>query len=174
MHEVNKDEAKSHEDIISIKHKRYEDIVKQVDTLLLNYTSPQNSESQLITSEEYTRLRLTLLKEKNQLEAELNATGRKIEEWLELSERTFNFVRYASIWFAKGDADTKRAIFSCLGSNLTVKDQKLSIQLKKPFNILFEGLPEAEKELIRLEPLQIELNRAKFVSSVAEFPLLSG
>ncbi len=107
MHEVNKDEAKSHEDIISIKHKRYEDIVKQVDTLLLNYTSPQNSESQLITSEEYTRLRLTLLKEKNQLEAEFNATGRKIEEWLELFERTFNFVRYASIWFAKGDADQK-------------------------------------------------------------------
>jgi hypothetical protein len=126
-----------------------------------------------MTSEEYTRLRSTLLKEKNQLETELNNDGKKFEEWLEFSERTFNFARYAHIWFAKGNIDERRAIFACLGSHLILSDKKLSIQLKKPFNIIFEGLPKAHIELEWLEPLKMDLNRAKFDDFVSKSPLMS-
>jgi len=174
LHEVRKDEAKSGEQTVVAKHRRYENIIKQVDSLLLKYTSPENTENQLITEEEYTRLRSVLLKEKNELETELNATGDKIEEWLELSERTFNFARYARTWFAQGDLETKRAIFACLGSHLILKDKKVFIQLKKPFNIIFEGLPKAQVELERLEPLKINENKAKFGDFVSKFPILSG
>lgn len=174
LHEVRKNEAKSSEQTIAAKHRRYENIIKQIDSLLLKYTSPENAENQIITEEEYTRLRSVLLKEKNELEAELNATGEKIEEWLKLSERTFNFARYARLWFAKGDLETKRAIFACLGSKLILKDKKVFIQLKKPFDIIFKGLPRAQVELQRLEPLKIEENKAKFGDFVSKFPIMSG
>jgi len=174
LHEVRKDEAKANEETVTAKHKRYESILKQIDNLLLKYTSSENSENQLMTEEEYTRLRSRLLKEKNGLEADLNATGDQIEEWVDLSERTFNFARYARIWFAKGDLDTKRAIFACLGSNLLLKDQKVSIQLKKPFSFIFEGLPQAKRELVRLEPLKFGLNKGDLKDFTSKFPVLSG
>ena len=174
LHEIRKDEARASEQIVISQHKRYETIQKQIDNLLLKYSSPDNSDNQLITNEEYAKMRSTLLKEKNELEALLNATGQKIEEWLELSEKTFNFACYARDWFAKGDLNTKRAIFACLGSDLILKGKKVSIQLKKPFDIIFEGLPKAYEELIRFEPLQIELNRANFIDSISKSPILSG
>jgi len=174
LHEIREDEAKANEETIFAKHKRYESIIGQIDNLLLKYTSPENSDSQLMTEEEYTRLRSRLLKEKDELETKLNATGDQIKEWVELSEKTFNFACYANVWFAKGDLNTKRAIFACLGSNLLLKDKKVSIQLKKPFNFIFEGLPQAEGELARLEPLKMGENKANLKDFASKFPLLSG
>ncbi len=173
LHEVRKDEANANEQTIIAKQRRYEIIIKQVDGLLLKYTSPENSDGQVMTQEEYARVRSTLLKEKNELENTLQADGKKIEEWLEFSERTFNFARYAHIWFKKGNIDEKRAIFACLGSHLVLKDQKLFLQLKKPFNIIFEGLPKAQIELEWLEPLKMDLNRAEFAESVFKSPIMS-
>lgn len=175
LHDIRKNEAMANEETILAKHKRFEDIIKQVDGLLLKYTSPENSEGQFMTSEEYTRLRVVLLKEKNQLETELNDTGKKIEEWLDFSERTFNFARYARMWFANGDLDTKRAIFACLSSNLRLKGKNVSVfPLKKPFNMIFEGLPEAVEELSRFEPLEIPQNSREFEKFVSKFPIMSG
>ncbi len=174
LHAVRKQEAKANEKTVASKHKRYESIVKQLDNLLLKYTSPENSDNQLITEEELTGLKTRLIKEKNNLETELNATGEEIEEWVELTERTFNFVRYAHIWFAKGDLDTKRAIFACLGSHLLLKDKRLAIQLKKPFKYIFEGLPKATDELKRLEPLKDGLTKQDLDALRLKFPVLSG
>lgn len=174
LHEINKCEARANEEVVSAKHKRYESILKQTDNLLLKYTSPENSDEQIMTNDEYARLRSNLLKEKNELEAELENTGKRIEEWMEFSERTFNLARYGRMWFANGDLNTKRAIFACLGSHLFLKDRNVSIQLKKPFNMIFEGLSNASKELSRLEPLKIPENRAEFGKFVAKFPIMSG
>lgn len=174
LHDIHKDEAKANEEALSAKHARLESIVKQVDNLLLKYTSPENSNNQLMTNGEYTNLRSSLLKEKNEIETELNAVGQKIEEWLDFSERTFNFARYARMWFENGDLDTKRAIFACVGSNLLLKDKNVLVSLKKPFNMIFEGLPGAKEELSRLEPLKIPQNSLEFEKFVAEFPILSG
>lgn len=174
LHEINKDEARTNELTISTQHKRHEYIINQLDNLVLKYTSAENSESQIITEEEYARLRSRLLKEKNEIEKDLNNVGEKIEEWVELTERTFNFARYARAWFNKGDLDTKRAIFACLGSHLLLQDKKLTLQLKKPFNYIFEGLPKAENELSRLEPVKMTLNKAETEVFTLNFPILSG
>ena len=97
-----------------------------------------------------------------------------MEQWVELSERTFNFARYARTWFAKGDMETKRAVFACIGSDLILKDQKVAITLQKPFKFIFDGLKLASKELERLEPLVEPMNTRKFATFVQKFPLLSG
>lgn len=174
LHEVRKDQAKANEDSVEAKNRRYESIVKQIDNVMLTFTSPENTNHELMTDEECLRLKANLLKEKNQIETELKSVGAKIEEWMEFSEKTFNFVRYARIWFDKGDIETKRAIFACLGSHLVLKDRKVEITLKKPFQIFFDGLSNAQNELSRLEPLKIPENRANFVEMTSAFPLLSG
>ena len=174
LHEIRQDEAKATEDIVATKHKAYESVVKQLDSLLIKYTSPENADERIMTEQEYTGLRTRLLKEKNELEAELNATDKQIEEWVELSEKTFNFARYARIWFAKGDLETKRAIFTCLGSDLILKDQKVAILLRKPFNFIFENLSQAEKELARLEPLNFGSDKRQVAVLAAKCPTLRG
>ena len=172
LHEIRQDEAKATEDIVATKHKAYENIVKQLDNLLIKYTSPENADERIMTEQEYTGLRTRLLKEKTELEAELNATGKQIEEWVELTEKTFNFARYARIWFAKGDLQTKRAIFACLGSDLVLKDKKLALTLRKPFNFIFEGLSQVERELVRLEPLNFGSNKEQTAILAAKCPTL--
>ena len=174
LHEVNKNEAIAYEETLSAKHKKLENTVAQIDNLLLKYTSPENSNGEVMTSEEYTRLRSSLLKDKNGLETELNNTGKKIEEWLDLSERTFNFACYARMWFENGSLDVKRAIFACLSSNLFLKDKNVFIPLKKPFKRIFDGLPDADEEFSRLEPLKIPQNSREFVDFVSKFPIMSG
>ena len=150
LHEVRTDEAKSHEQVVASKQKRVLEITKQVDALLLRYTSPSNVAGDLISDAEYKSAKNTLLAEKSALEGDLQAQSVAIEKWLELSERTFNFARYAAAWFFKGDLETRRAVFACLGSNFLLKDRKLNIQLRKPFELLLENLDDIEKEMVQV------------------------
>lgn len=174
LHEVNQNEAKANEDSIESKNRRYERIIRQIDNLILTYASPNNATHEIMTEDEYMKLKNALLEEKRRIESELKSFGVEMEEWVELSEKTFNFARYSRIWFAKGDLDTKRAIFACLGSHLVLKDKKVQITLKKPFQLMVEGLSKARVELNRLEPVKMPQNSLEFSNIVAEFPLMSG
>lgn len=89
-------------------------------------------------------------------------------------ERTFNFARYARVWFAEGDLDTRRAIFACLGSDFLLEDRKVRITLQKPFKFIFDGLQEAENEIERLEPLTFGYKLMNMRDFRAKFPVLSG
>ena len=127
-----------------------------------------------MTGQELQSIKGTLLKTKAALESDLKAQGRTIEEWVELSERTFNFARYARIWFAKGDMATKRAIFAALGSHLIIKDQKLNVELHPYYKIIFENLDAVEKELLKvITPEKVD-NKRQIASVLAKCPRLRG
>lgn len=147
LHEVRQNEVKSNEQTLVNKQKRLSEIVRQLDSLLLRFTAPENQNGELISDGEYKLAKASLIKEKNTLESALEAQGKEIERWVELSERTFNFARYAHIWFERGDLETKREIFACIGSDFIIKSQKLNVQLRKPFRFIFENINKAEKEL---------------------------
>jgi len=108
------------------------------------------------------------------LESQLAVQGKEIDQWVELTERTFNFARYARIWFAKGDMETKRAIFACLGSDFIVADKKVRITIQQPFKSVFDGLPLATNELERLEPIKNHTTIKRIEHFVQQFPILSG
>jgi site-specific DNA recombinase len=174
LHEIRKQEAQAQESSFAAKQRSLISVTKQLDNLLLKYTSPENEGQQLIADQEYQALKIRLLKQKSALEAELKAQGQHIEQWLELSERTFNFARYARIWFARGDLDTKRAIFACLSSHPLLEMQKVALELRKPFKQIFEGLPQAEQELLKLEPLETAVNTIDIRQLADKFPVWSG
>lgn len=172
LHEIRQDEAQCQETVLENKQRASVGVTKQLDNLLLKYTSLENAEGQLISDQEYQTLKTRLLKEKIALESELQAQGGAIEEWVELSEKTFNFARYAQIWFAKGDMETKRAIFACLGSHLLLKDQKLAISLHKPFQFIFENKNSVEKELSRVRTSENATNKRQIAQVWAKCPIL--
>lgn len=139
LYEIRTTEAENHDKILRKKHVELEAVTKQLEGLLLKYSSSQNADGALISNVEYQSLKNTLLKRKNALESDLADKGREIEQWLELSEKTFNFACYARVWFEKGDKTTKRPILACLGSNLVLKDQKINVELHPFFLSIFEN-----------------------------------
>ena len=172
LHEIRQNEAQSNETVLDNKQKTLLQVIKQLDNLLLKYTSPENEGGQFITDQEYQTLKNRFAKEKAALEDDLKTHGKVIEEWVELSERTFNFARYAQMWFAKGDMETRRAIFAALGSHLIVKDQKLNVELHPYFKVIFENLAQAEKELVAVRTSENVVNKRQIASILAKCPIL--
>lgn len=139
LHEVRKDQAETREEIFKNKHNELEAINDQLHALLLKYTAPENTAGNIISSDEYQAFKKRLLERKNALESELNDKGKELEQWLELSERTFNFARYARAWYEKGDNATRRSILACLGSNLVLKDRKIHVELHPFFSSILKN-----------------------------------
>ncbi len=174
LHKMRTLEAQAQEQTIAAKHKEHERLINQLDSLLLKYTSPENTKGELMSQDEYSSLRSRLLKDKTSIETEMTQQNQGVVKWLEMAEQTFHFARNARAWFAEGDLNTKRAIFACIGSHLVLKDRKVAVELRKPFNFIVEGLPLAESELERLEPLSHQATASQLASFEQQFPVLSG
>ena len=172
LHEIRQNEAKSNQDILINKQKTLSRITEQLQNLLLKYTSPENTNEEIMTSQELQAVKNNLLKQKAALENDLQAQGKAIEEWVTLSERTFNFARYARVWFANGNRETKRAIFAALGSHLIIQDQKLNVALHPYFKIIFNNLEAAEKELIKVRTSENTVNKRQITTILANCPTL--
>ena len=57
-----------------------------------------------------------------------------VGEWLDLTEKTFNFATYAKVWFEKGDYETKTEILGSLGQNFSLKNGALRLDSAKVQN----------------------------------------
>lgn len=172
LHEIRQNEANSNESILDNKQKNLNQTIKQLDNLMLKYTSPENENGRLITDQEFQDLKQRLLKEKSSLEDDLRTHGKKIEDWVELTEKTFNFARYARVWFEHGDMQTRRAVFAALGSHLIIKDQKLNVELHPYFKVLFESVEKAEKELLKVRTSENVEDKRKIAHIWAICPTL--
>ena len=107
------------------------------------------------------------------MESDLKAQGKDIEEWVSTTERSFNFARYAQMWFNKtDDMDRKRAIFAALGSHLVIKDQNLNVTLHPYFKTIFEKRDKVEKEISKVRTSKIEQNTREFALTMAKCPTL--
>lgn len=140
----------------------YKNCVKKIDNLMKLKISPQNSDNQLLSDEEFKDQKDLLITEKNEIEEKMNQTGVRINEWTELSERTFNFARYASYWFRKGDLETKKIILANLGSNLILKDKMFDIIVTKPLQSIMELKKSNSGQLVTIEPEESMVSNAEY------------
>jgi site-specific DNA recombinase len=152
LNELNDSEVVDRETIRKSQQSAYNDCVKRLDNLLKMKISPQNANGDVIGEDEYIEQRKKLLTEKESLLSKINDINKRIDNWLELSERTFNFACYAKYWFENGDLKTKTRILAALGSNLTIKDKKLWVNGLKPFFLIERGLEEVKVVAEKFEP----------------------
>ena len=133
----------------------------QLDNLLKNYISPENTNYSLISPEEFKEQKSKLLKEKSRLKDSIKETDNRADEWMELTEKTFNFCTYARYWFEHGSPEQRKQILYALGSNPLIKDGKLSIHLYDQWNIIKDALDDFPKAKRMLEPPRSGSNKRK-------------
>ncbi len=105
----------------------------------------------LIDDETYIKERDELKAKIERLRANLSEIEGRTDKWLELTEKTFDFACNARKSFISGDLQTKREIFSALGQNYSIKDQKLKIEANDWFIPIEKAYPALEVEYNRLE-----------------------
>ena len=155
LNEHNDQEIKDRQTIYETQHSALTRTQRELDELTkMRYR-------ELISDETFIQEKNDLQKRIARLKEELRTTENRAEEWLELTEKTFNFATYARNAFITGDLQTKKEIVTALGLNPTIKDGKLAIYPHKWLIPIAEGYPALEKEYQRLEPMKNGLLNAK-------------
>lgn len=171
----NEQTVKSQNAIVDSQQQRYKNVVAELLNLTKLYTSVQNADGKLLSIEEYETQRNTLLTEKKQLEEAQQDTGRKIEEWIDWAENSFNFAVAARAWFESGTAEQRRTIFLSLSqSNLILKDQTLGISLKKPLDFYSAIVSRFPSVAVSIEPTKTGSTKRKCLPFEADIPRLRG
>lgn len=97
-----------------------------------------------------------MLAEKAKFKELLKDTDKRIDNWLEIAERGFNYSEKASAVFADiedlNTLEAKKEIFATLGSDLILKDRKLFISWDKLLFPIKSMALEVREIKERLEP----------------------
>ncbi|HBU69577.1 MAG TPA: hypothetical protein DEE98_04250 [Elusimicrobia bacterium] len=116
-----------------------------------------------ITEQEFLQKKNELTNEKICLEELIKNNGKGSKSWLDKAIEAFDFARDAKSRFISGSNEDKRHILAFLGSNLSLKDKVLTINLKKPFFLIQKLNLGVKKEIERLEPLDYRLKTGSFL-----------
>ncbi|MFC1630250.1 recombinase family protein [Patescibacteria group bacterium] len=156
-----KDEVKDRNRILNNQQRKYNNCVREIDGLISMRAKGELDE------EDYKRRMLFLSKGKERLQELLNDTDYRVNKSIVKANEVFAFARDAKKKFETGALEEKRIILANLGSNLTLKDKKLSILIEKPLILIEKAVPEikAIHKQVRTSPnRQNEREFAKFYS----------
>lgn len=137
-------------DLRSEKHLAISKNIIQTQSQLDNLTKMRYRD--LISDEEYVRERNVLQSRITQLKQLLRQTENRAENWLELTEKVFDFACHARTRFTEGDIQTKKEIFAALGTSFILKDNVLAIEFNKYFEPVLMGYKKLEKDYLKSEP----------------------
>ena len=126
----------------------------------------------LITPDEIKDRKLRLVEELQNAERHLAGSKDAHDQTLELSERTFEFAAHSLHWFREGDMEQKRAIASALGSNLTLQNRILSLDLQEPLQYIAEMRRTVPPVGSGFEPAERHSRNDKSRASVPTIPAL--
>ena len=146
LRQAHRTECRDRNATLKSQHKAYQEVCRRLDGLMEMRMRVEISE------DEFREKKTRLNDEKARYAELLNDTDHRQKRWLNLTERTFQFARYARFWFAEGDDARKREILTTLGSNLALKERMISIQAAKPFSVLERRSESAQEEMETFEP----------------------
>lgn len=121
LQESNTKEIDERTKVYDTQHKTLVDTQRQLDNLT------QMRYKELINDLEYIKEKKTLQDQITILTEKLRTTENRAKEWIDLTEKTFNFACFARSNFEVGDIQTKKEVLNALGQNYTLKDKKLFI-----------------------------------------------
>ncbi len=143
---MNEQEVGDREKMYAMQRKEYDGSVKKIDNLI---DMRANSE---ITEDEFRARKTTLLADKERFQKLLKDTDKRVENWLDVAERGFNFAEKAWLAFNKGGLEVRKEIFAALGSDFVLKDRIISIDLDNLLLPVQIASKEAKRISNRLEP----------------------
>lgn len=111
-------------------------------------------------------------KEKMRFWELLNDTDTRSNEWFKKMEKALNFAKDAKERFEKGTLEDKKEILSILGSNLSLKDKKLSIAIQKPLLLIKQVSPQVKEIHNWLEPVKSFINKRTLSDAYAQSPMM--
>lgn len=105
-----------------------------------------------ISEEEYIEKKQKLEKEKLEIDAIIEDSEIQRVNWAKIAEEIFDFASTAKDMFIDKKETTQRSIFASLGSNPTIKERKLKIDLHKPLEVIRNCSSEVIEFLRKFEP----------------------
>ena len=139
--------------------KKFQNCTKALNNLIKLKISPENSNGELLSNEEFSLQKKTLIKEQKEAEKNLNEWTGKQHKWIDLTAKTFEFCSVAKKKFETGTIWDKRRILRCVGSNLFLKDGKLTIEPKKVFKLIEKHVERGSLEETRFEPAETRIDK---------------
>ena len=126
-----------------------------------------------LTADEYREKKAVVLKDKERCSAFLSDIDGRITSWSNNMESAFNFVTHAKEEFEKRGLEKRRRIFLALGSNLTLKDKTVRIDLEKTL-LPMRRIADAVRDIhAALEPVKEGVNPPDYEKIYSENPIVS-
>src|SRR3989344_8371251 len=125
-----------------------------------------------LDEQEYKEMKGDFNKERIRLEALLADTSDRIGKWLDKADELFQFATTAKESFEKGGIEIRKRILANLGSNLLLKDRKISITIEKPLLYLEDASKELKRIHRAIEPRKNGVNKEQLAHLYASSPIL--
>ncbi len=145
LNKGNDKEIQERTKIYESQQQAYNKTQKEIDTLT------QMRYRELIDDAEFLVERERLKKQLLKLKDQLSQTENRAKIWLDLTEKTFNFARYARKAYLNGDIQVKREMFTALGQNFSLKAKRVTIEANEWFVPIEKAYPALKAEFDRLE-----------------------
>ncbi len=147
LEEEHSEEVKERELIYKMQLNDIEASQKELDNLITMRMR------ELINDEQYSSRKKELTEKIAILKQRITETESRAMNWLQYTEQTFNFAQVAKAKFEDPETtvDEKKSIFTALGWNYIVKDQKLYISPNNWLEPIEKKKESVEAEINRLE-----------------------
>jgi uncharacterized protein YlaI len=162
----NEREGREQQTVLGSQQKVYNAVVAKLSNLFDMRSGGE------ISSEDFAAKQTEYLAEKKRLKKNLDLTDNRVDQWNRTSDEMLTFIEQAKVRFEKGTLQTKRTILSTIGSNLLLKDKKLSIDVENCLFPMKKIATEVKAIKKRLEPPKDGSKHGDFDALCAQNPIL--
>lgn len=169
--EIKKDQARYIEErgqSTEVARASYDAIVKKIDSLVDKYIEGK------VAEDLYNRKLAEYETEKKTCSALLSSIDNRMDERIKELDADLGFAVTAYTRFTNGDEHERREIMLQLGSNLSLFDGVLGVDLRKPLKRVQNMAKEVQPVAKMFEPLEKIDNRDKFVEYLSTSSIMGG
>ncbi len=130
---MNEGERNFRQETIQSVSKAHSDARKKLENLIKLKISPDNTNGDLLSDEQFKDQKLKLEAEIKGLGEQFGSIDQRMIEAIDEINRQFDFAACSRRRFAEGDIKTRREILTNLGSHLILLDKKLHLESPLPF-----------------------------------------
>jgi len=150
---IHRNEIYDQESISTQNRKKETELLQKLDNLVMMRANEEITQDQLKSSKDTVEDELAGVRKNIRLLHE------RAIDWVGIADNYIHSAKTAQEKFKNGDNNTKREILQSLGSNLTIKDQKLSIAVISPLLGIRSTYDLSKSQKSSLEPKIAQLKQ---------------